>query len=286
MVIVLLVGVSLWAFTLINQGVGRIYDDRVIPLTQLKIVSDSYADTVNSVNKADNGLMIPSDAVIQMRESQKQIKSQWQAYVRGRLNPEEKKAVKNTAELFGDADALIEEAIEILASMGDDLQWDEDGETLITDYNGDLYEYIDPITAEIAMLMQIQLRIAGKERQDAQSIYDTVFTAFIVAALVSLVSMGLSGLMVSRSINGPLNILHTGISTVEKDKDLTVEVSIAHRDEIGRVASSFNNMLSEFSGIMKDVYSSSHHLRNSANELTAITQKSREDVEVLSLIHI
>ncbi len=34
-IIILLVAISLSSFSAINQGVGRIYDDRVVPLIQL-----------------------------------------------------------------------------------------------------------------------------------------------------------------------------------------------------------------------------------------------------------
>ena len=37
--IVAFVGASLWMFSLLNQGMGRVYDDRVVPLTQLKEIT-------------------------------------------------------------------------------------------------------------------------------------------------------------------------------------------------------------------------------------------------------
>jgi methyl-accepting chemotaxis protein len=68
-----LVASALMVFSIINQKIGRIYDDRVAPLTQLKNVSDAYVDTINIVNKADDGLILPSEAVNALKQAKEQI---------------------------------------------------------------------------------------------------------------------------------------------------------------------------------------------------------------------
>lgn len=277
--IVAFVGASLWMFSLLNQGMGRVYDDRVVPLTQLKEITDSYTDTVNAVNKADNGLMIPNEAAQLMEESQQNIKTQWRDYRSGRLNAQELELVKQADALFGGADEVIEEARVILLDMGDSLSWDEDGDTLVTEYNGDLYDYVDPITDKIAELSEIQLKIAREERTAAQSLYDTSFLAGLMVSALTLFLVAGVGWFVGRSINIPLQNLSTGIYRVEQDKDLTKTLKQERSDEIGQVASSFNLMLGEFSETMKSVSTTSESVRVASDELAEIVGENKKDVD-------
>ena len=225
-IIILLVISSLSSFSKINIGIGRIYDDRVVPLTQLKSVNDGYTNIINAINKADNGLKNPDEALTELRTGQDTIKTNWADYTRSNLNKEERKMVDAINTQFGDANTIIEEAAEILASMGSTLAFDEYGDTLITDYNGDLFEYTDPIAEQIAALMDLQLRIAQQEREHAQSIYDSSFNLLITLGFVAVIVMTGSGVFVGRSISKPLNELQVLIQQVDTNQDLTVKIDI------------------------------------------------------------
>ena len=70
-------------FSMINQKIGRIYENRVVHLTQLKNVSDAYVDTINIVNKADAGLISPNEAVNALKQAKEQIERNWNLYKQG-----------------------------------------------------------------------------------------------------------------------------------------------------------------------------------------------------------
>jgi len=279
-IIILLVWSSLSSFATINSGVGRIYDDRVVPLTQLKSIMDGYTTIVNAINKADNGLKNPGEAFKELREGQKTIKDSWKDYTSGRLNAEERELVNSTEVLFGDAEATIDEAAAILEEMGDTLQFDEYGDTLITDYNGDLFEYVDPIADKVERLIQLQLVIAKQERQNAQNIYDESFNWFVIIGSIALVFMVLSGILVGRSISGPLKELKEAIETADRNKDLTISVHFDSNDEIGQVASAFQRMIDKFRKIIGDVGTTSEQLKEYATTLSNNTELTREGVAV------
>ncbi len=279
-IIVALVVSSLSSFSVINQGVGRIYDDRVVPLTQLKSMMDGYTTIINAINKADNGLVNPDQALVELEQGQKTIKDNWLQYTKGALNADENKAVKATESLFPDADNIIIEAAGILQEMGDTLQFDEDGDTLITDYNGDLFEYVDPIAEQIATLINLQLKIAKQERAAAQKVYDESFSVSITVGAIAIIIMVASGVWVGRSISGPLNELRTLIEQVDRDQDLTVKVCIEQKDEIGQVASAFQRMMDKFHDIIEDVGTTSSQLQDFANTLSITTEQTREGVTV------
>ncbi len=279
-IIALLVASSLSSFSVINQGVGRIYDDRVVPLTQLKGMMDGYTAIINAINKADNGLKFPDEALIELKQGVHTIKDNWELYTNGRLNAEEREAVTVAEGLFPEADTIIQEASEILTEMGTTLQFDEDGDTLITDYNGDLFEYVDPIAEQIATLINLQLKIAKQERESAQQVYDESFSVSITVGIIASIIMVASGVWVGRTISVPLNELRHSIETADRDKDLTVKVCIEQSDEIGQVASAFQRMMDRFRDIIADVGVTSTQLQEYATSMSNSTQLTREGVAV------
>ncbi|MEE8058249.1 MAG: methyl-accepting chemotaxis protein [Pseudomonadales bacterium] len=279
-IIILLVISSLSSFSVINQGVGSIYDDRVVPLTQLKGMMDGYTIIINAINKADNGLKNPNEALGELNQGVQTIKENWKKYTKGPLNTEESKAVKATEALFPNADTIINEAAGILAAMGTTLQFDEDGDTLITDYNGDLFEYVDPIAEQIATLIALQLKIAKQEREDAQRVYDDSFSLSITVGLIASIIMVASGVWVGRTISVPLNELRSAIEEVDRNKDLTVKICIEQRDEIGQVASAFQRMTDRFRDIIADVGNTSGQLQEYATTMSNTTEKTREGVAI------
>ena len=279
-VIIALVVSSLSSFSVINQGVGRIYDDRVVPLTQLKTIVDGYTIIISSINKADNGLVNPDEALVELRQGQQTIKDNWGQYTQGALNDEERAAVDATEALFPAADEIIAEAADILESMGDTLQFDEDGDTLITDYNGDLFEYVDPISGQIAALIEMQLLIAEQERIDAQAVYDDAFSLSMIIGGLALLVLIATGILTVRSISIPLRELRELIETADRDKDLTVTVCISQQDEIGQVASAFQRMMDRFREIISDVRTTSEQLQSNSTKLSDTTELTREGVAV------
>ena len=279
-IILLLVISSLSSFSVINQGVGRIYDDRVVPLTQLKAMMDGYTTIINAINKADNGLVNPDEALVELEQGQQTIKQNWKEYTQGRLIADEEKAIAATEVLFPDADTIIAEASKVLLSMGQTLQFDEDGDTLITDYNGDLFEYVDPIAEQIATLIELQLKIAKQERQAAQGVYDDAFSWSITVGVIAAILLAAFGFWVSRTISVPLNTLRHSIEKIDRDQDLTVRISIEQDDEIGQVARAFQRMIDRFHDIIKDVGNTSIQLQDYATTLSNNTEITREGVAV------
>lgn len=279
-IIVILVIMSISSFAKINSGVGRIYDDRVVPLTQLKAVMDGYTNIINAINKADNGLKYPNEALKELRDGRKIIRNNWGDYTAGNLNAEEKTVVDSAEALFDPADEVIVEAETILEKMGETLQFDDDGDTLVTDYNGDLFEYVDPIAEKIALLIDLQLQIAKNERENAQHIYDKNLRLFVTIGVIASIVMVICGMWVGRTISRPLGELRRMIEAADANKDLTVKTTITSKDEIGMVASSLQNMMDRFRDIISDVRHTSTQLQHYASTLSNTTELTREGITV------
>lgn len=60
-----------------NQGLNTVYQDRVVPLKQLKLVSDAYAiNIVDTAHKVRDGAMTPAQGLQSVALARKDIQEQ------------------------------------------------------------------------------------------------------------------------------------------------------------------------------------------------------------------
>lgn len=276
-----LVVLSLSLFSSINNGIERIYDQRVTPMVQLQKVNDAYSNTIlNAINKADNGLLLPNEALAAIKEAKQIIDESWALYRTNKLNAEEERMAQEVEALSSDTNEALKEVMDVLASMGNELIFDEDGETPVADYNGDLYESIDPLSNIIGRMIQYQLKVAGQERGAAATIYENSKTSFAIGSIITVVLLVLAGITVARSIARPLARLRAAMEEAERNQDLTVTVEYNERDEIGQVALAYMRMMNRFDSIMLNIRDNSVTLTENAGSLADTTLETRQDIGV------
>jgi methyl-accepting chemotaxis protein len=271
---------SLTSFYSINEGVGRIYDDRLVPLVSLKHIIDGYTSITDTVNKADSGLLDPAEALAVMLEAQNVIREEWRVYLSGNHVKEEREIIERMDELFSSANEHIQEVINILTPLGRDMQYDEFGETVITSYNGDLFESVDPIKEQIAALVELQIQVAKAERTAAQAAYDKIFAAYIVMGVILSTALVLSGVWVARGISVPLREISALVERSVSTRDLTIEIPNVSNDEIGMVGRSFQGMINQFRRVISDVILASNAQHVYADELANSMRRVGEGLQL------
>jgi methyl-accepting chemotaxis protein len=141
-----------------QQGLETVYKDRVVPLEQLKTISDDYAVfIIDAVNKANAGLTTGKEALVGVRRAGERIRSKWAEYLATTLTTEESR-------LAGEAKGLLAVADGAVASLERHLEAHPG--TLkgqLEEFDGPLYRVIDPVTAKISELVDLQLRVAREE---------------------------------------------------------------------------------------------------------------------------
>ncbi len=279
--IAVLVTLALASFANINNGIGRIYDDRVIPMIQLKEVSDAYGIVIlDAVNKADKGLMTPDEAVADLRSALLIADSEWQGYKNIELGSDERRLVAEVDTLRAGIRTEIDRVIRVLEPLGDTMRFDDFGDTVVAGFAIDFFELVEPITERVGALLELQLELAAAERERAQDIYDGVVSLFIVITVIAVIAVLGAGLWVSRSISRPLSSLQEAISTAANEQDLTVHVQVERDDEIGEVAKAFATMLARFRDILGDVRETSTKLQGYADLLASTTETTQEGVAI------
>ncbi len=136
----------------VGMGLETVYQDRVKPLKQLKMLSDIYGIAiVDTANKVLNDTMSWHEGRKSLEETTKRIPGFWNEYIKTYLTEEEKKTVNELQLLFETADRASMKLGKILLN--------EDHKALAQFIKKDLYQSIEPVTTKIDELFQMQIHI-------------------------------------------------------------------------------------------------------------------------------
>ena len=215
-----------------NEGLNTVYQDRVIPLKQIKMVSDAYAvNVVDTAHKVRDGAFTPQQALDSIAKAKKEIADNWSAYLATELVPEETRLVKRFMELQGPADKALQ-TVEALVRAND-------VPALTTFAAKEMYPALDPLQDVMGALVQVQLDVARQEYDRAVAAYNStqIFVATGVLAGV-LFALGL-GYVVARSIVRQLGTEPATAAALARSVaagDLTVAIELRTGDTTSLMA--------------------------------------------------
>ncbi|MBI2746195.1 MAG: MCP four helix bundle domain-containing protein [Burkholderiales bacterium] len=180
-----------------NQSISTIYDDRVLPLKLLKGVADAYAvGMVNATNKVSAGVVDAKAGVKLVSEALTQAADQWKAYTGASLTEEEKRGVAQTADLMTKVQPVIAQVRAAMESGDKDK---------VSSMIKPLYEAVDPLSAAVDKLVDIQLKEAKTENDRAALQYQQTIVLFsVVVALAIAVGSAIAWTLI-KAITVPLN---------------------------------------------------------------------------------
>lgn len=212
-----------------NDHMKSVYEDRVVPLRDLKVISDAYAVLiVDTSHKVRNGGLSWVDGGEAVRKAEDSVRERWRAYTGTYLTPDEAALVKATRPLMDGAD----QAVARLRSIMDN----HDVAALDSFVLRELYPSIDPVTDRIGDLIDLQVRTAEEEFTDTQAGYERerVLSWGLLALAAGLLAAGVG--VVVRRVTRPITAM-TRVMAQLAAGDVTVAVPNAHRgDEIGHMA--------------------------------------------------
>lgn len=268
------IALAINGFSRIDDGVATLYDDRVVPLQQLKMISDFYAvDIIDAANKAENGLVSRDQALTNVQRAQSEIQRIWDAYSKTRMDDRERALAERAAQQFSAANRDVERLRQHLQQ----LQGSPQGQ--LGQFNGPLYKTIDPITGTLAELIQLQLDVAAVERQHAEELYHEIRNAMLLIAMICLTLSIVGGWWVARSITQPLGVLASALQEAEQQSDLTLNLPCEGSNELSSVTQACNNLFERFNSVIRDLQHLSQAIHTQSEELNQITRRTRQDVE-------
>ncbi|MBT3145721.1 HAMP domain-containing methyl-accepting chemotaxis protein [Neptunomonas phycophila] len=271
--IALVITIGLLKLQNADESVDRIYEGRVIPLKDLKVIADNYAVyVIDAINKANAGLMDAQEALAGVKEARKVINQEWDNYYQNISTIEEKALADETYTFFKPANADLDQLEAFLSPLSGNQAGKLDS------FDGPLYQSIDPIGEKITSLINYQLAIAEQERTIIHNNYTNSLIIFTVLGLLLLAILVLTSYAIARSINKPLTAIEKSLNTVINDRDLRIRIETHGNDELTAISSSFNKMLARQSSLIADIRQASTSVTNAANQMSEITNQSNTSI--------
>jgi methyl-accepting chemotaxis protein len=181
----------------IEHGLKSMYEEHVGEFDALKVVADMYAvNIVDTAHKARNGNITPDEALKNIAEANKRVADFWGGYSSQNHPPEERAIVNTATKKMREADAVVNELVQILQK--------KDKEALAVFTATKLYPAIDPIGDQISAMLTEILKGAKTEyeaaKTDATRAERVVIGLFIGAAILALVL----GFMLVKAVRRPV----------------------------------------------------------------------------------
>ncbi len=221
------------AVTTSDASLRAVYEQRVVPLRELKIVADLYAvKIVDASHKSRNGNIPAAEGRQAVEAARRGIAEGWRRYKDGIADATERKQAEAAGALMQEADAVIMRLVTALDR--------NDRGRVASIINEQLYEAIDPVSAAIGDLVDRQLEVARDEHARSQATASTVLEILALALGLGVVAIVLALATVVGRVLRPLATL-TDLTTRLARGDLDVTVTGAERsDEIGTLAKSLS----------------------------------------------
>ncbi len=252
----------------VNNSLESVYKDRVIPLKQLKVISDMYSnDIVDACHKMRNGNIDFQTGKREIKKAKAAIESNWKVYLASDIDPEEQK----TAEEIQDAMRNSDESITSLESIVER----EDTAALRKFIVKELYPQIDPIITKINELIDVQLLVADKEFNKGAAIYEAAKLHCYILIIFGVLASLIISILIARGIHTAIKNASEVVSRLSEG-DLTVDIGSTNKDEIGNLLEDLKKMLSKFRNVISYVNSASDNIVAASQELSSSSQQMSE----------
>jgi methyl-accepting chemotaxis protein len=196
-----------------HASISTIYADRVVPLRDLKVVADLYAvNIVDTSHKVRNDNLAWNDGLRSVAEAKAEIAKRWSAYMATYMDPAEKALAGKAEERMRAADHSVERLATILKG--------EERAALATFTMTELYAAIDPVSEVLGKLVDLQLDVAKSEAEQAAGTFANLKLAFLIAAIVALLSLAWACYAVVAGVSRPLARITTQMNTLAGGRPL------------------------------------------------------------------
>jgi methyl-accepting chemotaxis protein len=192
------IGASGWISTTIgNQRLQTVIADRVVPMQQLKAVSDLYAvNIVDAAHKTRAGAFTPAEALQQVEAAREGIAKNWTAYRATKMVGDEQALVDKVQKNLPAADAAIDRFVGLLKTG--------DVPGVITFAEREMYPVIDPVTADVGALVDLQIKVAREEGAAAAKAAQLSLWIMGGIAAVAALLLAFATRVVIRQVTRPL----------------------------------------------------------------------------------
>ncbi|WAC48239.1 methyl-accepting chemotaxis protein [Asticcacaulis sp. SL142] len=250
-----------------RTGLQTVFADRVVPLSDLKSVSDAYAVAiVDNAHKIRSGAVSWDEGANTMRDALALAEEKYAAYMLTRMDANEKRLADEARVRMIEANRSLDRLQNIVAGS--------DQAALEIYISTELYPAIDPFTGIIDTLTKLQVTEAKKSYDQALGQQSVLFKILGLVVVINL-AIGAAGIWVVRHrVIQPINAM-TSAMTALANGQLSVAVpSLGAPNEIGAMAKTLE--------IFKT--NSMERARLEAADQAAVAQRERRAIHIEGLV--
>jgi len=260
-----------------NERLEEIYTNRVVPMQQLKLISDGYGiKLVEITNKVYNQQILAESGKEQLAEIKKNAQEAWQSYLGTSFTEDEQVLAQRVGTLI---DAITPRIDDVLRLFD---QQDHDSLGSFIEYR--LYPSVSPLAANLQLLSTMQEQLALTAYQEAQAALKRAMLLAAIAVGVLLVLALLSAGLIIRTITRSLNSAVQVAETVAQG-DLSSTIEVTSSDELGRLMQALKSMNGNLIGIVNRIRDSSESIATGATEISTgnndLSQRTEEQASNL-----
>ncbi|HWR45551.1 methyl-accepting chemotaxis protein [Sporomusa sp.] len=251
-----------------NDALKNMYTSRIIALQELKIMSEALTvNVVDTCHKVSDGHMAWALGRNRLSEGAQIIKDQWSTYKSHVSTTEEEQMVAQIDGFMGIADGALTKAADIMVK--------EDKPALRAFMIEELYSSIEPVSGKLSELINLQLELAKREYQSADNRYNwltMLFSGMIVTGLSIAIAIAL---FILRQTLREIHNMVTCVEQVASGNLALSAITVTTTDEIGRLATAINSMVTNLRSLVKTV-------SLSAEQVVAASEETAASVEQVS----
>jgi methyl-accepting chemotaxis protein len=264
-VLVLVIGMALNNASRSNLSFVELFQDRMQPISQIKVVSDAYAVAmVDALHKYRAGVFDEARLRKEFSEARQRGDQAWAAYIATKLTTEESARVERTKPHLQRVQQLAEQYMGQISS----------GELRAAEaasFNRTLYDTFDPLGGELDGLISLQLSEGERLGLLTAQQYQAMRTIFIVIGAAALILVLLAAVVISLSIIRPLSGLRNLIGEVQESSNLTLRAEVSGRDEVSDTARAFNALLESQQALIRHLSDTATQLATASEEMSTIS---------------
>lgn len=254
--------VSLMMTKSLVMGIQSINNDRVVPLKQIKVVSDNYAvSIVDNLHKYNAKLLSKSQLLAAIESAENIANQNWQAYLNTELTSEEKR-------LIGVSESLFSKVKQKVNWYQNQIAMEQPLASSPEMFVKEMYDVFDPFSTSLNDLIDLQLNTSQQFTDDATENYESTQLSFIIACVLLLIATIVMALFIYKSIITPLRAIGSTMANIANNTDLTLRVSEYGNDEFSRTAVSINTMLNHFKSLIEELLNAVNTLSNESEQMS------------------
>ena len=221
--------VGWYASQVANGGLETVFNDRVKPLRDLKIVSDLYAvNVVDTAHKVRNGNIDWAAGIKSVGDAEAKLKTHWKAFAETYMEAAEKKLTAEAERSMVAGNSATSDLLKILQK--------QDKPALDRFVIERLYSTIDPITDAVGKLVDLQIDEAANQYQTSAKSFAVARWGMIMSLTVGAIAMGLALWTTLSGVVRPLGTITGTMQRLVKGERGVAVPGTERKDEIGSMA--------------------------------------------------